>query len=100
MGAVLLVCGLLVACDDDEPAGVESAEAKIIEAGYAAAVEVSGAGQVLVSYVQPPEDDEGTYLSAWRLYDEAEEPVADGKGARIEGGFAHLDAVAAAHADQ
>ena len=88
IAATLLVLGLLVACDDDEPGARESAEAKIIEAGYAAGVEVSGSGQVLVSYVQPPEDDEGTYLSAWRLYDESGEPVADGGGSRVEGGFA------------
>ncbi len=81
--------GLLVACDDDEPTR-ESAEATIIERGYAAGVEVSGAGEVLVSYVQPPEDDEGTYLSAWRLYDESGKPLADGQGARVDGGSAQL----------
>jgi hypothetical protein len=91
VGAVLLVSGLLVACDDDQPPAPESgesAEAQIIEGGYAAAVEVLGSGQVLVAYVQPPEDDEGTYLSAWRLYDESGERIADGPGSRVEGGSA------------
>jgi hypothetical protein len=85
---MLLVSGALVACDDDTSAAPESAESQIIERGYAAQVEVSGAGQVLVSFEQPPEDDEGTYLSAWRLYDESDQPVADGRGAAVEAGSA------------
>ncbi len=85
IAAVLLLPGLLVGCDDDQPAATDSAESKIIEAGYAALVEVSGQGQVLVSYEWPPEDDEGTYRSAWRLYDESDQPVAEGKGSREEG---------------
>ena len=80
--------GLATACDGSEPGGRESAETRIIEGGYAAAYEISEAGQALVAYVDPPADDEGTYRSAWRLYDESGDPVADGKGSRVEGGSA------------
>jgi hypothetical protein len=88
MGTVLLAAGLLAACDDAQPAPPGSQEAKIIGAGHAAVVEVSETGQVLISYEQSPEDDEGTYLSAWRLYDDSDQPVADGRGSREEGGSA------------
>ncbi len=90
LAATLLVPGLLVACDGGPPGGEppESPESKIIEGGYAASCEISGAGEVLVAYVDPPEDDEGTYLSAWRLYDASGDWVADGEGSRVEGGSA------------
>lgn len=90
IAATLLVPGLLVACEGGPLGGgaPESPESKIIEGGYAAEYEISEAGQVLVAYVDPPGDDEGTYLSAWRLYDESGDWVTDGKGSRVEGGSA------------
>lgn len=98
--AAALVCTALGACGEESsgPGGStafdaermhevaadeDATPAEIIEAGMARRLEASGAGQVLVAYLVESDDDEGPQATAWRLYDESGEPVADGPGVRV-----------------
>lgn len=53
---------------------------QIVEGGYAHSVAADDLGFVAVGYTLSPEDDEGTYRSAWRLYDDEGQTVAEGLG--------------------
>lgn len=93
---VVVLCAVAGCSDAVEPdlrpgrpaatdvAGDESATAAdVIAVGRVVDIAESGAGQLLVAYVAESDDDEGPQVGAWRLYDTAGEPVADGLGVRV-----------------
>lgn len=86
MALLLLAPAVLGGCDDSPDVTAASPVERIVERGLPRAVEVSGRGQVLVSYVVNPEDDEGTYASSWRLYDTDGARVRDGAASASRAG--------------
>lgn len=96
----LLVAVLLTGCTpeaDDGPAGTtydpdrstavagdpDAGIEDVVAAGRATRVASTGTGEVLVSYLVTSDDDEGPQASAWRLYDEQGDRVAQGRGVRV-----------------
>lgn len=55
----------------------------IVGAGRATRVASTGTGEVFVSFLVTSDDDEGPQASAWRLYDEQGDRVAEGRGVRV-----------------
>jgi hypothetical protein len=66
---------------------------EIIDAGHASAIATSK-NQMVVTWEVEPEDDEGPYQGAWRLYDRDKGRVADGKFGTVREASARIDAVA------
>lgn len=74
---------LLAGCDADKREWRVAGDAKasadeIIDAGGPVGVASSG-GQTVVAWEVEPEDDEGPYQGAWRLYDKDGDAIADGR---------------------
>ena len=55
----------------------------IVGAGRATRLASTATGEVLVSYLVTSDDDEGPQASAWRLYDDQGDRVAQGRGVRV-----------------
>ena len=66
---------------------------EIIEAGHAVDIATSK-NQMVVTWEVEPEDDEGPYQGAWRLYDRETGEVADGTFGTVRESSARIDAVA------
>lgn len=65
---------------------------EIIDAGHAVDIAISKNHMVVAWEVQP-EDDEGPYQGAWRLYDRKTGAVADGTFGTVREASAHIDVV-------
>ena len=65
----------------------------IIDAGHAVDIATSK-DQMVVTWEVQPEDDEGPYQGAWRLYDRDKGRVADGAFGTVREASARIDAVA------
>jgi hypothetical protein len=96
----LLVAGLLVSgCASDSErdwqvaANPRATADEIIDAGHAAGIATSE-DQMVVTWEVEPEDDEGPYQGAWRLYDRDKGKVADGKFGTVREASARIDVVA------
>ena len=64
----------------------------IITAGHAADIATAG-DQMVVTWEVEPEDDEGPYQGAWRLYDRETGEVEDGTFGTVREASAHIDVV-------
>ncbi len=67
---------------------------EIIDAGHAADI-ATNKDQMIVTWEVQPEDDEGPYQGAWRLYDRDKGKVADGTFGMVREASARIDVVAA-----
>jgi len=65
----------------------------IIDAGHMADI-ATNKDQMVVTWEVQPEDDEGPYQGAWRLYDRNKGKVADGTFGTVREASARIDAVA------
>lgn len=97
VGALLLVAPLASGCTSQserewEVAADTNATAdEIIDAGHATDIATSR-DQMVVTWEVQPEDDEGPYQGAWRLYDRAKGQVADGTFGTVREASARIDA--------
>jgi len=66
---------------------------EIIDAGHAAGI-ATGEDQMVVTWEVEPEDDEGPYQGAWRLYDRDKGKVADGTFGTIREASARIEVAA------
>ena len=76
-----------VAADSRATAG------QIIDAGHAADIATSD-DQMVVTWEVEPEDDEGPYQGAWRLYDRDKGAVADGTFGTVNEADGNIEAIA------
>lgn len=96
----LLVAGLLLSgCASDSErewqvaANPRATADEIIDAGHAAGIATSE-DQMVVTWEVEPEDDEGPYQGAWRLYDRDRGKVADGTFGTVREASGRIDVVA------
>src|SRR5687768_14150190 len=66
---------------------------EIIAAGHAADIATNG-DQIVVTWEVEPEDDEGPYQGAWRLYDREPLQIADGKFGTVREASARIEVTA------
>ncbi len=97
---VLLVAGPLLSgpasADEREwqvAANSRATVDEIIDAGHAVDIAINK-DQMVVTWEVQPEDDEGPYQGAWRLYDRDKGPVADCTFGTVREASARIDAVA------
>jgi hypothetical protein len=100
-GGALLVAGLLVSgCASDSErewqvaANPRATAAEIIDAGHAVGIATNG-DQMVVTWEVEPEDDEGPYQGAWRLYDREPLQIAEGTFGAVREASARIDVTAA-----
>lgn len=99
-GGALLAAGLLVSgCTSESErewqvaANPQATADEIIDAGHAAGI-ATGEDQMVVTWEVEPEDDEGPYQGAWRLYDRDKGQVADGTFGTVREASARIDVAA------
>jgi hypothetical protein len=97
IGTLLLAAPLVSGCTSQserewEVAADANATAdEIIDAGHASDIATS-TDQMVVTWEVQPEDDEGPYQGAWRLYDRDKGQVADGTFGTVREASARIDA--------
>jgi hypothetical protein len=96
----LLVAGLLVSgCASDSErewrvaANPRATADEIIDAGHAVGIATNG-DQMVVTWEVEPEDDEGPYQGAWRLYDREPLQIAEGTFGTVREASARIDVTA------
>lgn len=96
----LLVAGLLVSgCASDSEqewrvaADPQATADEIIDAGHAVGIATNG-DQMVVTWEVEPEDDEGPYQGAWRLYDREPLQIAEGTFGTVREASARIDVTA------
>jgi len=99
VSALLLAGPMLSGCADDSErqwqvaANPRATAEEIIEAGHAADIATNG-DQMVVTWEVEPEDDEGPYQGAWRLYDREPLQVAEGKFGTVREASARIEVTA------
>lgn len=98
-GSLLVVGALVSGCASDSErewevaANPRATADEIIDAGHATGIATSE-DQMVVTWEVQPEDDEGPYQGAWRLYGRGNVHVADGTFGTVREASARIDAVA------
>ena len=99
VGALLIAGPLVSGCTSESErewqvaADPRATTEEIIDAGHAADIATSKY-QMVVTWEVQPEDDEGPYQGAWRLYDRDKGKVADGTFGTVREASARIDVVA------
>ena len=99
VGALLVAVSLLSGCANDGErqwrvaADPRATADEIIDAGHAADIATNG-DQMVVTWEVEPEDDEGPYQGAWRLYDREPLQIAEGKFGTVREASARIDVTA------
>ena len=99
VSTLLLAVPMLAGCADDSErqwqvaADPRATADEIIDAGHATDIATSG-DQMVVTWEVEPEDDEGPYQGAWRLYDREPLQIAEGKFETVREASARIEVTA------
>jgi hypothetical protein len=99
VGALLVAVPLLSGCANDGErqwqiaADPRATADEIIDAGHAADIATNG-DHMVVTWEVEPEDDEGPYQGAWRLYGREPLQIAEGKFGTVREASARIDVTA------